>query len=287
MRIYRRNQENERKVSKTEFMELIRKHKGFVWMLVNRYAGKKRYSLSEEERLRLFQGGCFGLKRAWEKFKVSCEVNFSTYAAYWIKQGIQRIADAEGGSFYIPAYRIEFFRKVERIKASLRQKYQREPSASEIAKILNLPKKEIEEGLEYGRPRMVYLDEDAADGGAEEISGPQPYELIEDPDWKKEEERLERESSRDLVVGLLDGMILKSHIKKTQLDLSITSRDREIFVMYYGLDGYSGNGNCRLREIGKKFGISHERVRQILEMVIRKLRCRMLCEIGAGRAKFE
>lgn len=208
----------------------------------------KRYSNFGVGFMDLIEEGNIGLMRAVDKFKPSKGFRFSTYAAWWIKQAISRSIIDQGKMIRIPVYMNESILKVKRAADSLQHKLKRAPQAGEIAKKLGLT---VDRVRKLGNITTKMASLEAPIG--EESKG-QVKDIIEDENLLAPDEELEHFFNKERTVDLL-GIMGK--------------RERHILDLRFGLtDGKPHT----LAEISRKLGVSRERVRQIEDAALKKLR---------------
>ena len=208
----------------------------------------KKYINRGVSFLDLIQEGNMGLMKAVEKFEYRRGYKFSTYATWWIRQGITRSIANQSRTIRIPVHMIDTISRVMRVQKQLVQEYGREATPDEVAEEINLPIGRVREVLKMAQ-QPISLHSPIGDSDNASFG-----DLIED---KSAENPMEEASSS----------ILKDRISEV-LD-TLTEREREVLEQRFGLkDGYSRT----LEEVGTQFELTRERIRQIEAKALRKMR---------------
>ncbi len=208
----------------------------------------KRYLGQGVPFLDLIQEGNLGLMRAVEKFDWRRGNKFSTYATWWIRQSLTRGLADQGRTIRVPVHMNDRIRKVYAVAHALETELGRRPTAEEIASELDMDLDKVELALKASR-RSISLEKPVGHEGESELG-----QFIED------------ETSEDpLESASLD--LLRSDVEDVLQGL--TAREQRVLELRYGLRGHRA---YTLKEVGKIFGLTRERVRQIEKEALRKLR---------------
>ena len=208
----------------------------------------KRYYGCGLPLLDLIQEGNLGLIKAAEKYDGSKGFRFSTYATYWIRQAISRALGDQSRTIRIPANIVELLSKIKKATSELTQATNRQPTDKEIADFLSVELEKVQTALDVSQS-VSSLDVPVDDDG-ETCMG----DLIEDGHAENPFAKMVREANQQIVESVLSTLSVK---------------EAEVLRMRFGINAIKP---MTLEEVGKHYGVTRERIRQVENKAIRKLR---------------
>ena len=195
----------------------------------------------------LINEGNIGLLKAAEKFDETRGFKFISYAVWWIRQSILQAIAEQGRVVRLPLNQVGSVNRINKVLSKFEQENERRPSVDEIADKTDLPHEKIEDVLKVNT-RQVSVDAPMADG-----DGTSMIDFMQSDSDSSTDEELLKESLRAEVASALS---------------VLNDRERNVIEAFYGIN----QPECTMEEIGKKYGLTRERVRQIREKAIRRLK---------------
>ena len=196
----------------------------------------------------LINEGNLGLIKAAQRFDETRGFKFISYAVWWIRQSILQALAEQSRIVRLPLNRVGSLNKISKTFSELEQKYEREPSPEELAEVLEVTTAEVVDTMKISG-RHVSMDAPFVQGEENSLLDVLASDTEETPDSGLMTDSLRREVQRALS--------------------TLTQRESDVITLYFGLNGEHA---MTLEEIGEKFNLTRERVRQIKEKAIRRLR---------------
>ena len=195
----------------------------------------------------LINEGNIGLLKAAEKVDETRGFKFISYAVWWIRQSILQAIAEQGRVVRLPLNQVGSVNRINKVLSKFEQENERRPSVDEIADKTDLPHEKIEDVLKVNT-RQVSVDAPMADG-----DGTSMIDFMQSDSDSSTDEELLKESLRAEIASALS---------------VLNDRERNVIEAFYGIN----QPECTMEEIGKKYGLTRERVRQIREKAIRRLK---------------
>lgn len=208
----------------------------------------KKYRRYGSSFLDLIQAGNVGLIRAVDKFDYSMGNRFSTYATWWIRRSVLRFLNQKERTIRLPNYLSNRLRKVQHVTRDLSQELGRQPTLEEISEQVDQSPEEIRQLIHYSR-LPISLDEPVGEDGENDL-----LNFIEN-------------ENAVVPFNSVQQTLLEEDISHALSELS--EREASIIKLRFGLEG---NRSHTLKELGEIFGVTRERIRQIQQKALRKLR---------------
>ena len=208
----------------------------------------KRYTGRGMSFLDLVQEGNLGLMKAVEKFDYAKGYRLSTYATWWVKQSITRSLADQSRTIRLPVHMVEAVNKIRRAQRSLSVKLGREPSMEEVAEEVNMSEKRVTELIQASGD-TVSLETPVGDEEGSNLG-----DFVADDTNASTEDKAESFPLREEIDSMLQGL---------------NPRERDVIILRFGLE--TGHP-LTLEEVGKRFNVTRERIRQIETAALRKLR---------------
>lgn len=229
--------------NKEAYDELVKSNLRLVVSIAKRYYKNTTMSL-----LDLIQEGNIGLMNAIPKFELSQGTRFSTYATQWIRQSISRSVSEHSATVRIPSHKQKMLKMIKAYIHQYKAENEKDPTIQEIAEMLNIDKNDILDLMPYIN-QMFSLDSALEDENDSPLSS-----MVADLTTPSPEAEVLKKDDAKIIMSVLN---------------TLTPKEKEVIVLRFGLDG---NIVHTLEEVGEHFHVTKERIRQIEETALRKLR---------------
>lgn len=208
----------------------------------------KQYQHQGMSLLDMINEGNLGLMKAARRFDETRGFKFISYAVWWIRQSIMQAVSEQSRMVRLPLNKIGALNKIKKMQSKLEQALERNASTSEISESLEMPEKEISSMLSLS---SWHVSTDDFFPGNDNLTF---MDLLSDPDEQKPDAALVKHSLQIEIRRVLD---------------TLSEREKNVILLFYGIECA---GPLTLEEIGSKYDLSRERVRQIKEKAVRKMR---------------
>lgn len=223
--------------------KLVKDNIGFVISIAKQYTGK---GLDMDD---LVNEGNLGLIRAAEKYDESRGYSFQSYAVWWIRQSIQQAIAEQGRIVSMPTREVGEVNRINRVRAAFEQENQRRPNINEIAEAASITEHQVKKTMSVAGNRSISVDAP--------FSKSNPTTLLDLMSADDESNATDRHT-------MLEAMRSDIHVALTNL----SERERNVLMAFYGI----GQQQMTFAEIGKRYGMTRERARQIRKKALRHLR---------------
>ncbi len=235
--------------------ELVRANLRLVVTMAHRYRGSGRLPLAD-----LIQEGNIGLMTAVDRFDPRKGFRFSTYGSWWIRHAIGRALSDKGRAVRLPVHVVELQHKMAKTRREFETTHRRPPERAELAELLGVPEQKLE------RLQRTLLQQDTSVGGSEREDGGQGIEVLADDGPGA------------------DHLLHDEHLDDALQDAMSTLRPMEADILRHRF-GLDDSQTMTLREVGDMHGLSRERIRQLQERALDKIRAELRSRgfsLGAG-----